>query len=381
MWPVVLITLILGILSGFVMHRADFCMTGAFRDLFLFRHVKMLQALLLLVTVTALASYLGRLSGLIADVPYPLFGAAAPANVIGGILFGIGMVLCGSCVVGTLYRLGAGSKLAAVALVGLICGSALYAEIHPWWKSLVVTQPWRADIITLPQALHLPEEIFLGLLTAATFTIIYRRKQPSSTAPTLLPAGHMTPYRAALLLALIGIVSVMATGMPLGITTAYAKVAAQVEYLLWPAHVETTAFFQALPLDYIAPLGKVHLRGGAGPAFDGIAAIQYPLLIGITGGAAFSALLLNEWRLTPWPPRRQLLGAFSGGIIMALGSRITPGCNVWHLWGGLPIFALQSLLFLGGLLPGAWLGGLLLTRFVLPATVPMKGVAHEHSNL
>jgi len=56
---------------------------------------------------------------------------------------------------------------------------------------------------------------------------------------------------------------------------------------------------------------------------------------------------------------------FAGGVIMALGSRMTPGCNIWHLLGGLPLFTMQSLLFLVGLLPGAWLGAILLRRLVV----------------
>jgi hypothetical protein len=41
------------------------------------------------------------------------------------------------------------------------------------------------------------------------------------------------------------------------------------------------------------------------------------------------------------------------------------GCNVWHLLGGLPIMAIQSMLFLAGLIPGAWLGARLLERNII----------------
>ncbi|HYQ48325.1 MAG TPA: hypothetical protein VEP69_04600, partial [Thermodesulfovibrionales bacterium] len=48
-------------------------------------------------------------------------------------------------------------------------------------------------------------------------------------------------------------------------------------------------------------------------------------------------------------------------------SRIAPTCNVWHLLGGLPILSASSILFTAGLFPGAWIGGLILTRAVLTA--------------
>jgi hypothetical protein len=55
----------------------------------------------------------------------------------------------------------------------------------------------------------------------------------------------------------------------------------------------------------------------------------------------------------------------TGGLLLGLAARMAPSCNVWHLWGGVPILAMQSLLFLAGLLPGAWIGARLLTRFVV----------------
>ena len=40
---------------------------------------------------------------------------------------------------------------------------------------------------------------------------------------------------------------------------------------------------------------------------------------------------------------RQVTIVFAGGVIMGMGARLTPGCNVWHIWGGLPFLALSSL--------------------------------------
>lgn len=100
-----------------------------------------------------------------------------------------------------------------------------------------------------------------------------------------------------------------------------------------------------------------------------------PLAIGLVAGATgyaehgagglLSAVSLGEWRWRWRLPWRQALSALAGGLAMGLASRMVPACNVWHVWGGLPILVLQSLLFVAGLLPGAWLGGRLLLRFVV----------------
>lgn len=89
------------------------------------------------------------------------------------------------------------------------------------------------------------------------------------------------------------------------------------------------------------------------------------MFVGIVVGGASSAILVKEFRWHFGAPLRQYGWAFAGGTLMGLASRMAPVCNVLHIMGGLPVFAVSSLLFLSGLLPGAWVGGLLLTRFVL----------------
>jgi hypothetical protein len=120
-----------------------------------------------------------------------------------------------------------------------------------------------------------------------------------------------------------------------------------------------------MPLHYTTPLTGMLLQGGPGTMLDGMALVQFPLVIGIVLGSTLSAALLGEFRIRWKIPLRQYLSALTGGILMGLASRMAAGCNVWHLFGGLPIMALQSMLFLGGLFPGAWLGARLLTRYII----------------
>jgi hypothetical protein len=135
-----------------------------------------------------------------------------------------------------------------------------------------------------------------------------------------------------------------------------------VESFVAPGHVADVAYFPDQPIRYVLPNGDAQLAGGGGPVLDVVALIQFPLIAGIILGALASALRLGEFHPRRGLPRRQLLMVFSGGVIMALGARMTPGCNVWHLLGGLPLLTMQSLLFLAGMLPGAWLGGRLFLR-------------------
>ena len=115
-WIVGLTSVCVGLLAGFVMHRSDFCLAGAFRDLFLFGDGRRVRALVLLVTVSAVACELLRNLGGLPYYPFPWFAPPAATNLIGGCLFGIGMVLAGGCVVGVLYKAGAGNLPAWLAI-------------------------------------------------------------------------------------------------------------------------------------------------------------------------------------------------------------------------------------------------------------------------
>jgi len=141
-----------------------------------------------------------------------------------------------------------------------------------------------------------------------------------------------------------------------------------------PLHVAGLKYFHVDSFQYTAPITHAVLQGGPGPKVDAVVFIQFPLILGIILGAFLSAVLIREFNTYLRVPFRQYVSAFTGGIILALGSRMTPGCNIWHLFGGLPILAMQSILFLLGIFPGALIGTFLLTRLVLPAGQGPKAV-------
>ena len=314
------------------------------------------------------------LLGLLPNYPFPLYYAPSAANVVGGLLFGVGMVLAGGCVVGTLYRMGAGSLTSAAAFLGLIAGSAGYAEIFPFWSALIKRATFFPGKITLPQILGIEPTLPVLLAAAAGGALVLRWQRQGKFSRESAVAGDIQPWRAALLLALISLLSGVVVGLPLGVTTAFAKIGGWVERLVAPGHVAASAFFQTVPLHYRHPLTGAELSGGPAPVFDAIAAIQFPLVAGIVLGSAVSALLIGEWHLHRAAPGRQLASAFAGGVVMGLASRMAPTCNVWHLMGGIPILAASSLLFLAGLLPGAWLGG----RFLTAAVIPRSAATRPH---
>jgi len=364
-WLILSSSLVLGVSAGFLMHRSDFCVTAMFRDYFLFRQGRPLRALLVLVITSMVLFELARLGGLLSHHPFPLLGAPSLTSLAGGLLFGFGMVLAGGCVVGTLYKMGSGHLLSAVAFIGLVAGSSSYAALHPWWSSMAAATRLPGVGVTVGETLGLSPSLLLLPLGLAGVMLLWRWYRQGGLGGHAAAEGYIQPWQAALGLALIGLISYLIIGMPLGVTTSYAKLGATIASPFAPEQIAALDYFKAQPLEYVPPFSTESIRGGAGPGFDAIAAIQYPLIVGIVAGAMYSAVRLREFRLYYRVPAVQYLSALTGGTLVGLAARMTPGCSIWHLWGGLPILATQSLLFLLGLAPGAWLGSLFLKRFVI----------------
>ncbi len=359
------VSLGLGLAAGFVMHRSDFCMAGMFRDLFLFRRTVMIRSLFLLVVATMLLFEAGRRTGIIGIYPFPLLYAPTLANVIGGCIFGIGMVLAGGCVVGTLYKIGAGSVLSMVCFIGIVLGSGFYAQFHPAWAQFIKSTTFAPWGVTLGQILRVDPVVFVAPIGAIGILLLARWFKAGEMSRTAEPEGYIQPWKTALVLAVISFLSYALIGMPMGVTSSYAKLAGFFDRLIAPGHFEELAFYKAVPLKYTQPILGTTLEGGGGPVFDALAVIQVPLIFGIIAGSFLSALILGEFHLYWRVPSRQYLSVAVGGILMGLASRMAPTCNVWHIFGGLPLLAASSILFLAGIVLGAWMGSRLLVRLVL----------------
>lgn len=146
-----IIGFIVGVALGFVLERGQFCLASAFRDFYLFRHTSMLKALIISLIVTA-AGFL-VINNLGVEYSIKPLGLN---TFVGGIVFGIGMILAGGCASGTLYRIGEGYLTSVVALVGMLLGIAGYAEVYPWFDSALI-KPTNFGKLTLQNLLGISD--------------------------------------------------------------------------------------------------------------------------------------------------------------------------------------------------------------------------------
>ena len=114
--------LICGALLGFVMQRGRFCLTGGFRDMYLAKNNRMFYALLIAISVQSVGVFALIQAGLLTYEAgaFPWLG-----TVIGGYIFGLGIVLAGGCATGTWYRAGEGLIGSWIALFTYMVMSAV----------------------------------------------------------------------------------------------------------------------------------------------------------------------------------------------------------------------------------------------------------------
>lgn len=109
------VIVVLGFAIGFVMHRARLCFARAFREPFMTAEGDMTKAIMLALAIgIPIAAFLFQ-----KNLIDPFAGIPASfwiGSLVGGVLFGIGMVFAGGCASGSLWRMGEGHLKLWVAM-------------------------------------------------------------------------------------------------------------------------------------------------------------------------------------------------------------------------------------------------------------------------
>lgn len=117
-----------GLAFGLIIERAQVCFTSAFRDLWLTGRTQMAKAIIIGMAVSAIGVY----SYVQLGVP-PKILWAGPNAIVGGLLFGFGIVLAGGCETGWMYRAVEGQVHYWWVGLGNIIGATVLAA---WWDSI-----------------------------------------------------------------------------------------------------------------------------------------------------------------------------------------------------------------------------------------------------
>lgn len=317
-------TLVLAFLTGmglgYIVERGDLCFHSTLRGLFrrpaqldLFR-----AYLLTLLIAVPLVQGLTAL-GLI-DPWIPPFTWLA--NVVGGVIFGIGMVMASSCITGLFYKLGHG-------MLGTLVGLAA------WVVGDIVT--YRGPLAALRQTLQAPQVTANG---------------QSATAVNLLgPAG----------LLLVGLLWLLAVAW-----LWRAPRTSRGRYWSWPTLGVAVGLFGSLAWLLARAGGSNYTFGTSGVPTGALTALSggggsgpiwIPVaLVGLVPGAFLAAVTAGTLWVRGEPVRRYVELAL-GGFLMGVGAGLAGGCNLGHSLVGVPLLAMGSITTTVAMAVGVWLAG------------------------
>ena len=285
-----------------------------------------LQAFALALAVALLASQglqaLGMLDLSQAAIARPSFSIAGV--LIGGLLFGIGMVLARACGARSLVLLAGGNLRSLVTLVFLALGAqlAMTGVLTPLRLWLQTLTPLTLAHATLPA--YLPSlNTWLLTLGLALLLLAYALLRPGLRQSRL-------QWGSALLIGLL-----VAAGWWL------------------TAHIGVDEFEPArlTSLSFIGPIAEallyLQLSVGREPG------IGLALTAGVLAGAFLAALGSRTARWEGFDSTSRLAASAGGGLLMGIGGVLAAGCSIGQGLSGLSTLSLSSFATVAGILLGA----------------------------
>lgn len=330
----ILTGLVTGALLGFVLQRGRFCITGAFRDVWLSGSTRWLTAFGVVIALHAIGyTVLSALGVVNAPVdPLPL-GAA----VVGGLIFGVGIIAAGGCATGTYYRAGEGLVGSWFALIffALSAGAMKYgplAGFTTWSRDQTV------GATTIDASLGLPAWVVVGVLSVGVGLAVRHHLRADAARPRA--AG--LPARRS------GVAHLLTEKRWHPFAT--AAVVAGIALAAWPL---STAAGRVGSLGITTPSAKLgnYLTTGDLTMVDW----SVMLVLGILAGSLVAALASGEFRVRV-PDSTTTLRAIGGGVLMGVGASLAGGCTVGHGMVATAQLSWEGWIATGAMLLGAGLG-------------------------
>lgn len=339
--------LAIGAVFGALVESTRFCAMGALSDAVAFDDRRRLRAWLLASAVAIVGAQLLQAVGVV-DLGLSLYLVPSLnwlGNIVGGLLFGIGMVFAGGCASRNLVRLGSGDLRAAVVLV--VMGVFAYMTLGG------ILGPLRA-LLENATAVDLPGEMsssLASLLTLASDMSV----AASRWLVTLVLAGALFVYcfrdrafRASPVLIAGGV------GVGLCVVAAWA-----LSGLAYDEFADVPLTPQGL--SFVRPAGDTleyleRYTASPVPGF-GVATVFGTLL-----GAACIAWHTGRFKLMGFADSGDTLRNLAGAALMGIGGVVAMGCSIGQSVTGVSTLAAGSMLAALSLIGGGVLGLRLLER-------------------
>jgi hypothetical protein len=327
---------LLGVTAGFAVRRARLCTFGALEDALVGGDTRRLRVFGLALGIALAGTQAAIFAGLMQPGETTFVGTAIPwiGVLAGGLMFGLGMALVGTCAFGSLVRLGGGDLRSLVVV--LVLAAVAYATLRG-----VLAAPRIAVFEAVPMVARVAGGTDLpGLL------------DPVVGAPT-------RPWIAAAIAALL--MAIVVTDRRLrraprlvtaGIVLGLAIVGGWLATTLLVDAFDAPARPQSLT--FIAPVA----RAAFGLLFDadGLAEFGVASVFGVVVGALLAARLSADFRWEAFDDAREMKRHLAGAVLMGSGGVLCGGCTIGQGLSAGSLMALSWPLAVIGMALGARLG-------------------------
>lgn len=171
---------ITGLVFGFLLHKGGVTSFDVIVNQFRLKDFTVLKVMMTAIIVGGLGIYAMPLLGI--DVAMHIKGTAVLGNALGGLIFGVGMVLLGYCPGTAVAAIGAGSRHAIVGVLGMLVGAGIYAEMYPWVNEKILGVG-SIGKVTIPDQIGIsPFVLLIPLAIGAALLMPRLSGSPSSPA-------------------------------------------------------------------------------------------------------------------------------------------------------------------------------------------------------
>jgi uncharacterized membrane protein YedE/YeeE len=355
----VLTAIPIGFLFGFFLQKGNLCGSSAFSEVLLMKDWKKVWGLWICI-VTGMAGFaVLDLLGWVVLNPKPFIWGN---YVIGGLVFGVGMVLSGGCVSGCLFKAGTGNLNSIVAILGIALGvsSVEYGPLYSVYeglKTMIIKAP-DGGPVTVASLTGLPFWVIAFVIVVLTLVYIFirSRKNPKSegafSIKNKILAKSWKPWQAGLLIGLLGCFAYLSSAAsgrnyPLGVTHGVMHV----QLLMTDNHLNHV--YQKKPAltkmelpaitesktQAISPKTSTTTPPGKKVSWWLIALVSSLVL-----GSWVSGRLSGEARLISKPPQ-QVITALFGGFLVGIGAALATGCVIGNITSGWALLSVGTFLF------------------------------------